>query len=126
MRVTAISRKVLLVSIALSALSGSALLAQEITGDWQGTIRGGNTARAILKVSKADKTGWNATLYVDFWGGSAQVSSITLQGSTVKFAVESKSSSYAGQLSADGNSIKGAWKAAGGVALHRLDFERAT
>ena len=74
MRVTAISRKVLLVSIALSALSGSALLAQDITGDWQGTIRGGNTARAILKVSKADKTGWNATLYVDFWGGSAQVS----------------------------------------------------
>jgi pimeloyl-ACP methyl ester carboxylesterase len=111
---------------ALFAISGSALLAQDIAGDWQGTIRGGAPVRTILKISKAEKTGWNATLYADFWGGVAPVTSITFQGSTLKLAVDSKGASYEGQLSADGNSIKGVWKVAGGVALHRLDFDRAT
>ena len=129
MGLTALFRKMLLGGIALaafSAISGSTLLAQDIAGVWQGTIRGGAPARTILEISKADKTGWNATLYVDFWGDSARVTSITLQGSTLKFAVDSKSSGYEGELSADGNSIKGFWRAAGNLALHSLDFERAT
>ena len=52
-------RRLLLSIFALSALPGSALLAQNITGTWQGTLKvnGPNSAvdlRTVIKISRAD------------------------------------------------------------------------
>jgi hypothetical protein len=48
--------------LVLAALSCSRLNAQDISGDWQGTLNVGSGLRTILRVAKSDTGGWTATL----------------------------------------------------------------
>src|ERR1035438_8890557 len=83
--------------------------AQGIAGTWQGTLAAGPGLRIILKVSRTP-AGYIATMYsIDQGSGPIPVTSITLDGSAMKFAVAPLNGSYAGTLSADGNSIAGTW-----------------
>ena len=113
--------------IAMVALLVLPACAQEITGDWQGALKlGGEELRVILQVAKGHAGGWTATSVVVTQGGIPshfRVSSVTLEGSTLKFAIEEVSGAYEGQVNADGNSIKGTW-----IQKQRLplDFQRAT
>jgi hypothetical protein len=52
-------KKLMLWTIALAALLGGVLLAQDkdITGTWQGTLHAGKDLRTVLKISKGDKGG---------------------------------------------------------------------
>ena len=101
--------------------------ARDITGDWQGTLKlGGEEFRVILQVAKGHAGGWTATSVVVTQKGIPsrfRVSSMTLEGSTLKFAIEEVSGAYEGKVNADGNSIKGTW-----IQEQRLplDFQRAT
>ena len=47
-------KKLMLSILALAALAGSALCAQDLTGNWQGTLKAAKDLRMILVVSKED------------------------------------------------------------------------
>jgi len=95
--------------IAVAALSGNVLLAQNVTGTWQGTLQAGRELRIVIKVSMADDA-WKAAMYsIDQGGQPFPSGSFTFQGSTVKMTVPAIGGSYEGKLSVDGNTITGTW-----------------
>lgn len=83
---------------------------QDIVGTWQGTLHAGRDLRTVVKVTKDDKGGYKADFYsIDQGGRPLPVDSITLDGSTVKMALNLIGGKYEGKLGADGNSINGEW-----------------
>jgi uncharacterized protein (TIGR03435 family) len=114
----------MLVSIALGALPAHA---QHIAGTWQGTFQwGGDSRRIVLKVSISDADALKADMYLlDIGSARLPVNDLTFDGSTLKFPMTGYSGDYVGKLSADGNTIVGAWKAEDGTTLP-ITFTRAT
>jgi len=110
--------------LAFAALTGGALRAQDITGTWQGTLKAGRDLRTVLKISKDDER-LKATMYsIDQGAGGMNVTSIALQGSSLKFSILSVNGNFEGKLSADGSSIVGSWTQGAGTIP--LVFARAT
>ena len=69
--------------IAFAALSGGALLAQDLTGTWQGTLAlpNGKELRTVIKVTKADGNALRGTMFsIDQGGGGIPINPVTLQG----------------------------------------------
>jgi non-heme chloroperoxidase len=113
---------------ALAMLFGTTLPAQDIAGDWQGTLKAGpQELRVVLAIDKSADGKWNATFRsIDQspdWGARTLVDSIALEGSNLKFAIAALRGSYEGKLSADGASIDGAWTQGRPLPL---EFRRAT
>jgi hypothetical protein len=54
--------KMLPLILVIASLSCIRLNAQDISGDWQGTLNEGGRFRTILRVAKPDTCGWTATL----------------------------------------------------------------
>jgi len=108
--------------------TGSTAMAQssDISGQWQGTLHGpGRDLRLILKISKAPDGKLAAVMYsIDQGGQPISASSVSLDGSTVKYAVTVINGSYEGTLSADGNTIEGKWTQGPGTS--DLTLVRAT
>jgi uncharacterized protein (TIGR03435 family) len=104
-------KKMLLWVVVFFTLSGSALLAQDIAGNWQGTLQAPDRSlRTILKVSKTDKGGWSAKFYsIDQGAQAINVPAVTVDGSTFTFTIDQIGGSYVGKLSADGSSVVGTW-----------------
>jgi CubicO group peptidase (beta-lactamase class C family) len=119
-------KKLLLLLIAVASFFGAASRAQDkqdIAGNWQGTLAGANL-RLIVQIAKAGN-GWSAALYsIDQGGGAIPASSITLEGSSLKFSSSQIGGSYTGTLSPDGQSITGTWTQGGGP--RPLNLQRAT
>jgi uncharacterized protein (TIGR03435 family) len=118
-------KRMLLCIVALVAVSGGLLRAQDMAGNWQGTLETPNAKlRIVLKVTKAENGGWSALNYsIDQGSGAINTSGVTLQGGVFRFQVPAVSGSYEGKLSADGSSIVGTWTQ--GKPL-TLTFVRAT
>lgn len=98
-----------------------------ISGTWQGTLHipNGQSLRTVLKIEKGDKGALKATFYsIDQGGRGIPVSSVSFDGSTLKYGIEFADLTYTGKLSSDGNSISGS-STQGGNSLP-LVFERAT
>ena len=115
---------------AIALLLASGAYAQDISGDWQGTIKQGDQQlRGLLRITKGDDGAWHGTVIpVDTsrdWGAGIPVSSMTLQDSNLKFTVEPTQGSYDGKVSADGNTIAGTWRRGDGPA-QPLVYQRAT
>ena len=123
-------RRLLLSIFALSALPGSALLAQNIAGTWQGVLKvngpnGSVDLRTVLKISRADNESLKGVFYsMDQNPAPINVTSITLKGSAVKVSITQLNGTFEGTLSGDGNTIKGNWTQ-GGPPLP-LNLVRAT
>lgn len=134
----------ILLAAMLMAIDPATLHAQDISGDWQGTLADGSGLRVILHIEKnvaeenaaekaaaesekcapAKRDAWKAVLYsIDQGPDAIPVSSISLQDSTLKLVLKAISGTYEGKLSADGQSIKGVWIQ--GLPA-TLDFQRAT
>jgi uncharacterized protein (TIGR03435 family) len=110
--------------LALAALSGGALFAQNITGTWQGTLKAGpQELRIVIKVSLDNDKLKAVTYSIDQGGQPIPVSAITKDGSAIKMTVAAINGSYEGKLSADGNSITGTWTQG---APSPLNLTRAT
>ncbi len=96
-----------------AALSAGSLLAQlrDITGTWQGTLHVGRDLRTVLKISKGDGAALQGTFYsIDQGGQGIPISSVTLQGTTFKFAIAAIGGTYEGKLSnTDATAITGMW-----------------
>ena len=114
-------------TIALTIVSAGALLAQNVTGTWQGTLQPpqGKALRAVIKVA-LDNDKLKATFYpnIDQGGQSIPASSFTKDGSNIKMTITAMNGTYEGKLSADGNSITGNWSQ-GGPSLP-LNLAKAT
>src|SRR5579862_2434330 len=107
-------------TMALAALLGNALQAQNITGNWQGTLQAGaQKVRIVFKIGlENDKL--TATLnIVDVDRPSPPIAAtITQDGSTVKMTIPAANGKYEGKLSADGNSIVGTLTQGAPLALN--------
>jgi uncharacterized protein (TIGR03435 family) len=123
-------QRLLLSIFALSALPGSALLAQNITGTWQGALKvngpnGSVDLRTVMKISRADNESLKGVFYsIDQDATPINITSITLKGSAVKVSVTQMNGTFEGTLSGDGKTISGKWSQ-GGPALP-LNLVRAT
>jgi uncharacterized protein (TIGR03435 family) len=111
-------KKLTLWAMALAALLGSALQAQNITGNWQGTLQAGpQKVRIVFKIAlENDKP--KATLYTVDRPSAPIATTITWDGSTVKMTIPGLNGSYEGKLSGDGNSIAGTWTQGAPLALN--------
>lgn len=117
-------QRFLILMLGFAVLSGTLLRAQDLSGDWQGTLAVGGGLRTLIKISKAEGGGWKAMLYsIDQTPDGIPATSIALQGADVTFMIDNLHVSYRGRLSADGNSIVGTFTQ--GQPLP-LDFRRAT
>src|SRR5688572_2801691 len=105
--------KALIVAFALlgTTFTGT-LYAQDITGDWQGTIRIAKDLRTIVRISRQlDGSLQVRVLAIDHappeWGSGNLGSAVSLEGADLKFTIDPLKASYAGKLSADGTTITG-------------------
>jgi hypothetical protein len=114
--------------MALTAFPALLAYAQDISGDWQGTLKtGAQVLRILLQIGKSDNGEWRATMLSigpspDRATGTP-VTSFSLDGSNIQFVIGAVRGSYDGKLSADGASISGTWTQ--GPPLP-LEFRRAT
>jgi uncharacterized protein (TIGR03435 family) len=120
-------KKSMLWIIALVAMSGGGLHAQDMTGTWQGTLLAGEELRIVIKISNADGGGLKAVMYsIDQGGQGVAASAIALQGTTVRMSIAAIGGTYEGKLSADATSIAGTWTQGQGAAPFPLNLKRAT
>jgi uncharacterized protein (TIGR03435 family) len=119
-------KKLMLWIIAFAALPGSALLAQNLTGTWQGALQlPGRELRTVFKISTTDADTLKAVLYsIDQGGQPISANAVTREGSAVKISIVGIGGTFEGKLSADGNSLAGTWTQ-GGMPLS-LTLKRAT
>lgn len=104
-------KKLLLLCLALVSFTGAAVLAQDITGTWQGTLSVGRDLRVVGKFSKDDAAIWKGTFYsIDQGGQGFGLSKIVVKDGAVSFAITSIGGEYAGKVSADGGTIDGTFK----------------
>jgi uncharacterized protein (TIGR03435 family) len=121
--------RLLLPILALLALPGGELLAQNITGTWQGTLKvNGNNGsvdlRTVMKISRADNESLKGVFYsIDQDPTPVAITSITLKGTAVKILIQ-LNGTFDGTLSGDGNDISGKWTQ--GDRVLPLNLVRAT
>ena len=110
--------------VMFATLSCMGLQAQDIAGQWQGTLKTpGPELRIMLEIAK-DGAGWKADLYsIDQTTDPLPATSISLNAGTLKFSVDRVRASYEGKLSADSNAIAGTFTQGGPLPL---EFKRAT
>jgi hypothetical protein len=113
---------------ALASLVVTSLYAQDITGDWQGSLNmGSEETRHILRIAKRGDGMWNAKLFdidqTQDWGLGIPVSSFTVMGSRLKFTIDQMRITYEGKVSVDGRTIAGTWTQG---QPRPLDFKRPT
>ena len=117
--------------LALFASGPGTMFAQDISGDWQGTIKTGDREtgryRYVLHIVKEKNRSWSGTVRtidqrID-WGGLRPLSSLGLAGADLKFATEQPDGSFEGKVSPDLTSISGAWKQG---QSQQLEFVRPT
>jgi len=120
-------KKWMLCIAALASVPGSALLAQSLTGTWQGTLKPNPTTdlRLVFKISTSDKDTLKGVMYsIDQKTPAIPVGAVTLQGSAVKLTVPVIGGTFEGKLGSDGNSIDGSWSQ-GGPTPFPLHLTRA-
>lgn len=98
--------------------------AQDITGDWQGTLDAGAKLRLVLHVTKAPDGSLKATMdSLDQAGANGiPVSSISLKDAKLSLELAIIQGKYEAKVAADGNSLSGTWTQQG--QSFPLDFKR--
>ncbi len=111
-------KKLTLWMMALAAFQGSALQAQNINGNWQGTLQAGTQkVRIVFKIA-LENNKLTASLRTVDQPSPPIATTIAWDGSTVKMTIPAANGKYEGKLSADGNSIAGTWTQGSPVALN--------
>jgi uncharacterized protein (TIGR03435 family) len=97
---------------------------KDVTGIWQGTLEVGKGLRTEIKITKDDGK-LKAVMYsVDQGAQPIGVNSISVQGSSVNFAITALDVTYAGTLNPDGKTITGSATQNG--QTHSLNLEHVT
>jgi len=93
--------------------SGCALIAQDLTGSWQGTLHAGQDLRTVMKIAKPEGGTQKVLLYSIDQGGGGIGGTLTRQGSTIKMDFPGIGGTYEGKLDSAGTVIVGAWSQGG-------------
>ena len=122
-------KRMLLWLLGLTLIFGTlatSLRAQEkdITGNWQGTLQAGQGLRTLVKISKDDGKLKGVMYSIDQGGQPLPLTTVSLQGTSVTFEIKQLDVTYAGTLSADGNTITG--NATQNGQTHVLNFDHVT
>lgn len=105
----------------LFASAASPAFAQDITGNWQGTLADSRKLRIVLQVSPAPSGELAGSIYViDQSPSPFSTAAMTLKGADFSFTVPNLGGTYTGKLESDGKSIKGTWKE--GVLVTPMEF----
>lgn len=106
-------------------LASTTLRAQNVVGDWQGTLdTGAGELRLVLHIAKADDGALTATLdSIDQGANGIPVKSTTLKDSKLSLDVAAVNGTYEGAVAADGKTITGTWNQGKPLAL---EFRKAT
>jgi hypothetical protein len=112
-----------LLLLALFMMSGFAP-AQDITGDWQGTLSFGDAElRLVLHIAKTPDGALKATVdSVDEGQNGLPVTAFDLEGFRLTFDVDALDASFRGKVMGDGKTIMGKWQQ--GRPIH-LEFVRS-
>jgi len=104
-------------------ITSTLLRAQDIAGDWQGTLNaGGAELRLVLHITKAPNGELKATLdSIDQNANGIPVKSVVLKDSKLSLDIEAVHGSYEGKVAPDTKTISGTWTQ--GMALP-LEFKR--
>lgn len=100
--------------------------AQDIAGDWQGTLdAGGAQLRLVLHITKGADGALKATLdSIDQPGANGiPVNAVTLKDSKLTLDITAVHGTYEGTVAADGKTISGTWTQAQALPL---EFKRTT
>lgn len=119
-------KKMLIWMMALTALSVHVLRAQNIVGDWQGTVKSDGSAarRIVLHITRHESCDLTAMVFrMDQPPDGFGVNGLTVRGSELRFSVDPLHITFNGKLSANGSIIKGTWTE--GQPLP-FEFQRAT
>ena len=97
---------------------------KDITGIWQGTLDVGKGLRTEIKITKDDGK-LKAVMYsIDQGAQPIGVNSISVEGSSVHFAITALDVTYAGTLNPEGNAIAGSATQNG--QTHTLNLDHVT
>ncbi len=108
----------------LAMLLAGTLHAQDLAGNWQGTLQAGNGLRVVLKLTKDDGKYKGSIYSIDQGPGALTLTSITVQGTAVNFAIKPLELTYSGTLNPDGNTMSG--NATQNGQTHVLNFDHVT
>jgi uncharacterized protein (TIGR03435 family) len=100
----------LIAAIAVVLSAAGTLFAQDLAGTWQGTLAppGPPPLRVVFKITKAaDGKFTGQGFSIDQGGQPIPISTISVEGRTVKFKIDPISASYEGTFGPDGNVING-------------------
>jgi uncharacterized protein (TIGR03435 family) len=114
--------------LAFAALTTGTLLAQDITGIWQGTLTppGGKDLRIVLKIAKTDDAKLKGTFFsIDQSPQGIPTGVISLQSGAVKFTMTGIGD-YDGKLTSDGTAINGNWTQGSPLQLNFKHVTEAT
>jgi fermentation-respiration switch protein FrsA (DUF1100 family) len=109
---------------ALVAVAACLAGAQDVVGDWQGTLSAnGAELRLVLHIMKGTDGALKATLdSVDQGANGIPVSSISLKDSKLNLGVNAVHGTYEGKVATDGKTITGTWSQSQPLPL---EFKRA-
>jgi hypothetical protein len=101
----------ILIGAALLVCLAHPAIAQDVIGDWQGTLKVGSVElRLVLHIARKSSGALKATLdSVDQGTNGIPVTSMSLSQSKLKFTVESVNGSYEGTLNAAATTVCGTW-----------------
>jgi non-heme chloroperoxidase len=119
--------KKLLLGIALAAGLANAVSAQEIAGDWQGTVKSdaGPAKQVVLHITQHGSCDLTAMVFwMDKLPDGFGVNELTVRDSELRFSIPPLQILFEGKLSAGGSSINGTW--AEDKAAVPVEFQRAT
>ena len=100
------------VFLLFAPLLGTTMFAQELIGDWQGTLQPpqGPVLRLVIKISQENDKLKALAYSIDRNPQPIPATAVTRDGAAVKISFSAIAGGYEGRLSADGNSITGTWK----------------
>jgi non-heme chloroperoxidase len=110
----------------LAACFALPVRAQDVTGDWQGTVAKYKGFRFTLRVSHTTTGALAGEFYsIDQSCEPERVASISMSKGQMRFDVPAMYGAFEGELSADANSMRGRWLWTNGTSLP-MTIERAT
>jgi len=112
--------KKLFILLLFVVIATAVSLAQDITGDWNGTLKpGGAELRLVLHITKNADGSLKATLdSIDQGANAIPVNVVTLKDSKLNLTVEAVRGTYEGKVNATAREIAGTWTQGGSFELN--------
>jgi len=116
-------RQTLWLAALFTCLAGAAS-AQDISGNWQGTLHAQADLRTIIKIDKARDGAWAASFTsIDQSpdrGARIPASLVTLDGRSIKITFDENGGAYEGTINEDGTLVAGIWTQYNGPKVFNL------